>query len=36
MLGGPQSLSGRGGEEKNSLPQPGMQIQFIETVRIPF
>jgi hypothetical protein len=23
-LGGPQSLSGRGGEEKNSQPPPGM------------
>jgi len=24
MLGGPQTLSGRGGEEKNSQPPPGI------------
>jgi len=25
-LGGPQSLSGRGGEEKNSQPPPGIDL----------
>jgi hypothetical protein len=28
MLGGPQSLSGRGGEEKNSQSPPGIEIEL--------
>jgi hypothetical protein len=28
-LGGPQSRSGRGGEEKNSQPPPDSQINFL-------
>jgi hypothetical protein len=37
-LGGPQSHSGRGGEEKNSLPLPGLDppIIFISTYREMF
>jgi len=32
MLGGPQSRSGRGGEEKNSQPPPEPEPQFIQPV----
>jgi hypothetical protein len=28
-LGGPQSQAGRGGEEKNSQPLPGIEIRFL-------
>jgi hypothetical protein len=31
-LGGPQSLSGRGGEEKNSQPLPGLEPPIIQPV----
>jgi hypothetical protein len=31
-LGGPQSRSGRGGEEKNSQPLPGLEPPIIQTV----
>jgi hypothetical protein len=31
-LGGPQSRSGRGGEEKNSQPMQGLEPQIIQTV----
>jgi hypothetical protein len=31
-LGGPQSLSGRGGEEKNYQPLPGLESPIIQTV----
>jgi hypothetical protein len=31
-LGGPQSQSGRGGEEKNSQPQPGLELRIIQAV----
>jgi hypothetical protein len=30
MLGGPQSRSGRGGEEKNSQPLPGLEHPIIQ------
>jgi hypothetical protein len=32
MLGGPQSRSGRGGEEKNSQPLPGLEPPIIQLV----
>jgi hypothetical protein len=32
MLGGPQSRSGRGGEEKNSQPLPGIEPPIIHSV----
>jgi MFS family permease len=35
-LGGPQSRSGRGGEEKNSYPPPGIESQNPETVILEF
>jgi hypothetical protein len=31
-LGGPQNRSGRGGEEKNSQPLPGLEIPIIQPV----
>jgi hypothetical protein len=31
-LGGPQSRSGRGGEEKNSQLLPGLELQIIQPV----
>jgi hypothetical protein len=31
-LGGPQSQSGRGGEEDNSQPLPGLEPQIIQPV----
>jgi hypothetical protein len=31
-LGGPQSRSGRGGEEKNSQPLPGLEPPIIQAV----
>jgi hypothetical protein len=31
-LGGPQSRSGRGGEEKNSQPVPGLETPIIQAV----
>jgi len=31
-LGGPQSRSGRGGEEKNSQPLPGIEHPIIQPV----
>jgi hypothetical protein len=31
-LGGPQSRSGRGGEEKNSKPLPGLETPIIQPV----
>jgi hypothetical protein len=31
-LGGPQSQSGRGGDEKNSQPLPGIEIPIIQPV----
>jgi hypothetical protein len=31
-LGGPQSGSGRGGEEKNSQPLPGLELSIIQPV----
>jgi hypothetical protein len=31
-LGGPQSLSGRGSEEKNSQPPPGLELPIIKPV----
>jgi hypothetical protein len=31
-LGGPQSRSGRGGEEKNSQPLPGLEPSIIQPV----
>jgi hypothetical protein len=31
-LGGPQSRSGRGGEEKNSQPRPGLEPLIIQPV----
>jgi hypothetical protein len=31
-LGGPQSLSGRGGEEKNFQPLPGLESPIIQLV----
>jgi hypothetical protein len=31
-LGGPQSQSGRGGEEKNSQPLPGLEPPIIQSV----
>jgi hypothetical protein len=32
MLAGPQSQSGRGGEEKNSQPLPGLEPPIIQPV----
>jgi hypothetical protein len=32
MLGGPQSPSGHGGEEKNSQPLPGFELLIIQPV----
>jgi hypothetical protein len=32
LLGGPQSLSGRGGEKKNSKPLPGLEPLIIHSV----
>jgi len=34
-LGGPQSRSGRGGEEKNSQPLPGLEPPIIQPVAEP-
>jgi hypothetical protein len=33
-LGGPQSRSGRGGEEKNSYPLPGLEPRIIQSVKL--
>jgi hypothetical protein len=33
-LGGPQNRSGRGGEEKNSQPLPGLEPPIIQPVAI--
>jgi hypothetical protein len=31
-LGGPQSRSGRGGEDKNSQPLPGLELPIVQPV----
>jgi hypothetical protein len=35
-LGGPQSQSGRGGEEKNSQPLPGLEPPIIQPATQPY